>query len=352
MDNVLRDHLVYIDITNICSLGCEFCMYKHERTNPSQHMRLTDRAHTNLSHLINHPKTQHIIISGEGEPFTNPEGLHAILNMSAGHRYFQIVTNGMWINRETIHELERFQKTAAGLGDHYSIRLSIDQYHVQQMDTEKYVYFLRAAAEHGHLMPNLHFAIRSLMEDRKYTRELIISLLGQAGIPHWLECSTTPLDDELHLGSGKVNITYKNLVYPDDISSALPMEEYIRMLENKHLKPFTFGNMATPGPWAGLDVTVKYTGEVFFYGIETKPVSNIYTSYVSIEELENVVVQDPLIKTLYSIPFLLVLQRLRRMDGVRCVIREVNNPYWLIRRLWRTHRPQLAKAVEGIMDHA
>ena len=70
----LENHLIYIDITQICGIGCEFCMYSDKHTT-KDHLVLTDKAKKNISKLINDKETSKVAISGEGEPLNNIKAL-------------------------------------------------------------------------------------------------------------------------------------------------------------------------------------------------------------------------------------------------------------------------------------
>ena len=57
---ILADHLLYVDITNVCNVGCESCMYKVERGESPKSLVLTKTAEKNLGVLINDPETAHV----------------------------------------------------------------------------------------------------------------------------------------------------------------------------------------------------------------------------------------------------------------------------------------------------
>lgn len=69
----LTDHLLYIDITQICGIGCSFCMYS-DKHKGGINLVLTEKSENNLKGLINHNSVKRISISGEGEPLNNIEG--------------------------------------------------------------------------------------------------------------------------------------------------------------------------------------------------------------------------------------------------------------------------------------
>ncbi|HBP1731106.1 TPA: hypothetical protein L5V82_006534 [Pseudomonas aeruginosa] len=64
----LQGHLLYIDITQICGIGCAFCMYA-DKHKAGISMELSTLARENLARLINAPEVKRISVSGEGECF-------------------------------------------------------------------------------------------------------------------------------------------------------------------------------------------------------------------------------------------------------------------------------------------
>ena len=89
----LQGHLLYIDITQICGIGCAFCMYA-EKHKVGMSMELSALSRENLATLINEPTVKRISISGEGEPLNNIKVFHEILNLSNGGKRFEFITSG------------------------------------------------------------------------------------------------------------------------------------------------------------------------------------------------------------------------------------------------------------------
>lgn len=319
-------------------------MYAKERQQSAQYLHIGNNTGRNLSNLINDNETVHIIISGEGEPFNNLQTIFDILRLSEGNRYFQIITNGFWIGQDLVDRLQALNEVAATNGDHYSLRVSIDSYHAARLQHKKYIEFFSAVAKYGAAMPHLSFAVRSLLEEKKFTRDLLSCLLKHIGIIFQIKSSTL-LDDEIEFMGSNINVTYKNLVWPKQTRNTIPMEKYIRYLELKYEKPFTFGNMAAQRAKKGLDVTVKYNGDVFFYGIETNSVANISEDTVTTDTLKHYVVSNSFLYNLYTKPFLSILSHLRKEPEINEVLDAINNPYWVIKRLFITHRVQLIEAI-------
>lgn len=73
----LQGHLLYIDITQVCGIGCAFCMYA-DKHKAGMSMELSTLARENLAALINAPSVKRITISGESEPLNNAKVFHEI----------------------------------------------------------------------------------------------------------------------------------------------------------------------------------------------------------------------------------------------------------------------------------
>lgn len=74
---LFQGHLLYIDITQICGIGCAFCIYA-DKHKAGISIELSTLARDNLSRLINTPEVERISISGEGEPLNNAKVFHEI----------------------------------------------------------------------------------------------------------------------------------------------------------------------------------------------------------------------------------------------------------------------------------
>jgi adenine C2-methylase RlmN of 23S rRNA A2503 and tRNA A37 len=79
----LHGHLLYVDITQICGIGCAFCMYADKHVT-GKSMVLSTQARDNLSALINDPSVKRISVSGEGEPLNNIHTFYELLALSRG----------------------------------------------------------------------------------------------------------------------------------------------------------------------------------------------------------------------------------------------------------------------------
>jgi organic radical activating enzyme len=318
---IANKHLLYVDITTKCGLGCNFCMYNSFSNNGAD-LCLSDLGYSQLEKLINHPDVQHIIISGEGEPFKALKVMLNILKLSRGGNYFQIITNGYWIDDNEM--IEKFIKEISLTKDKISIRFSLDSFHQDILGNELYKKIVNMAIIYS--SKNISFAFRSLLEEQDDIRKLITEIIGIVPEP------TSALDDNICINGTEINITYKNIVFPKESPSKISMYKYIDLLSIKYMKSFTFGNLATDDIRPGLDITVKPSGDVYFYGADDITYCNLNNETVDIESLILILKNTPLLNVLYSIPFREVLQKISCQE-INNMIEIVNNPYWLIKSL-------------------
>ncbi|MFH1506520.1 MAG: hypothetical protein ABIE94_06060 [archaeon] len=343
----LADHLIYLDITNTCNLNCAFCMYKDKRKLKKSELNLNMKARKNISNLINHLDTSHIIISAEGEPFNNEKTMIDILSLSNGSNYFQIITNGGWIDDGFEKKMLFFNNLASSRNDKYSLRLSIDSFHLEKMSKEKYAIFFKHAQNASKKFTNISFAIRSILDDKEMIREFISNILHDLNISFNLK-TKSELDDELIFDEGNVNINYKNLVFPSLVGIRKPLSiyEYISLLEDKYSKKFTLGNLAAIKANKGLDLTIKPNGDVFFYGTEIESFGNIFYDNLGIDYFIEKLNSNIIIKTLYSSHFLRFLSQISKNPSIEKKILEVNNPYWIIKTLFPRYKEEIIGALK------
>ena len=321
----MKRHLLYIDITTRCNVGCDHCMYNAKDASQID-LELDRRARSSLSALINADDIDVVTISGEGEPFSYFEGVKRVLSLSHGGRDIHILTKGLKVREEHLRELERI---AHERGDSYVIRLSMDRGHAEKIPFHHYRSLFRMMRSSC-----LGFAVRSVFEDRHLVRDTIGELLDGDCVPFVFE-SPNPLDDKFITRSDVIAVTYKAFVHPHKVGviPELDMWGYVREIEKTCNRPFTLGHLRAVGAQPGLDITVKPTGDVVFYGAEFRSFGDIHNDQPSIESLLAARETHPWLKALYRRPFLDCITSLCGDPEVERLVREVNNPYWVIREL-------------------
>ncbi|KQV83925.1 radical SAM protein [Massilia sp. Root351] len=327
----LTGHLLYIDITQICGIGCGFCMYadKHAR---GQSMVLDELSYANLATLINDPEVKRISVSGEGEPLNNIATFHEILRLSEGGKAFEFITSGFLPH----DQLERFyhatNEIVAGNGDTCNIRLSADSYHVAKVRHRAHGFSVGYAL--GQRPEALRFSFRSVDTDRAFTRNYLVEELAAHGHAARIRAESA-LGDMLLADSTEFGIEYKNHVHPQVLMPGefLDFYRYIDAIEARYGKRFTLGSLNRFPQDNGMDVTVKPDGQVYFYGAEHIVLGNIHADRIDWRDLRQRLLDDRLLNALYSTPIVNLLDRISDKEAVRHAVARANNPYWVVKEL-------------------
>jgi hypothetical protein len=327
----MNGHLLYIDITQICGIGCSFCMYADRHQGGTQ-LALSGHARQNIARLLNNPAVKRISISGEGEPLNNIDAFHTILGLSRGGVAFEFITSGFLPHDRLVRFYDETEAIVRERGDTCNIRLSSDSYHIEKIRHRPHGMSLRRAIA----APDapLSFSFRSVDTDRAFTRNYLLAEAASCPGPAHI-IYVGPLEDRLVIGDEVFTIDYKNHVHPtDDLpATRLDFHGYIQAIEARIGKRFTLGSL-NPAPLDnGLDLTIKPDGAVALYGIENIALGNIHTDNFSWEALACWVAGEPLVRRLHTIPFLDVLAGVVDQDAVRALARKTNNPYWLVKEL-------------------
>lgn len=329
----LQGHLLYIDITQICGIGCAFCMYA-DKHKVGISMELSTLARENLARLINASEVKRISISGEGEPLNNVKVFHEILGLSKGGKHFEFITSGFFPHDKMEEFYDTTNRIVLANGDTCNIRLSADSHHVEKVKWRAHGFSLDYLRRRRPL--GLSFSFRSIDIDREFTRAYLKSELVLWGVEAIIEPRNV-LEDTLVADGECLSIDYKNLVHPAPGTAPgyLDMWNYIEAIEAKVNKPFTFGSLNTPPQANGLDITVKPSGDIYLYGIENQRLGNIHFDQLDWQRLVNYVRETPLTHALYTRPFTELLGQLDNTDLLHSIIAKANNPYWLMKELTR-----------------
>ena len=171
IDMDLHGHLLYIDITQICGIGCAFCMYA-DKHKSGMSMELSSLARENLAALINAAAVKRISISGEGEPLNNAKVFHEILGLSDGGKQFEFITSGFFPHDKMAAFYDTTQQLVAERGDHCNIRLSADSHHIEKVKWRAHGFSLDYQRRQG--LDGLSFSFRSIDTDRDFTRGYLL----------------------------------------------------------------------------------------------------------------------------------------------------------------------------------
>jgi len=330
----LTGHLLYIDITQLCGIGCAFCMYADKHARGSS-MVLTEQARSNLAVLINDPTVKRISVSGEGEPLNNIRAFHDILRLSRGGKAFEFITSGFLPHDQLDAFYRATDELVSAHGDTCNIRLSADSYHLAKVKHRAHGFSIAYALEQQ--LGGLSFSFRSVDTDRRFTRAYLLAEAAARGLTAQLSRNHA-LGDVLQVDSHEFGIEYKNHVHPSGLlpGQFLDFYRYIDAIEARYGKRFTLGSMNRAPSVNGMDVTVKPDGTVHFYGAEHVSLGNVHTDQLSWAGLQQQLLGDPLLRTLYGTPILDLLARIADEPAARQAIARANNPYWVVKELAKT----------------
>ena len=331
----LSNHLIYIDITQVCGIGCTFCMYA-DRHSGRQALRLGEAACDNLARLINGPGIKRVSISGEGEPLNNIPALQDILGLAQGAVRFEFITSGFLPKGKLLELYDDIERRLAVSGSTCNIRLSSDSYHIEKIKHRPH------ACSVAYLLDSkprsLTLSFRSIDIDRAFTRDYLTQELRSIGLDPRIE-EVSVLRDCIVVPGLALDIDYKNLVDPADDTPVgyLSLDAYIEEIERSVGKDFTLGSLNRAPMSNGMDITVKPNGDVHFYGAENVLLGNVHTEVLSLELLADLLRSEPLLRALHTIPMRDIFRKLSADESVSRLIHKTNNPYWVFKRLGKDH---------------
>lgn len=324
----LKNHLLYIDITQFCGVGCDFCMYAENHA--KKHLKLSPRASSNLAELINHPDVKRISVSGEGEPLNNINTFYEILALSKGNRKFELITSGYFEYKKLKNVLDEIDRIISANGDECNIRLSSDSHHIPKLKHLPHGKCIRDFKEGA--FGNLTLSFRSIDPDIEFTRKYLINQARDFGFNAEIKAKGS-LEDVLTVEGTEFRVDYKNLIKPNGMyDQYLSMWQYINCIEEKVGKPFTLGSLNMQEN--GLDVTIKPNGDVFLYGLEIRSLGNIHEDKMSYRLIKDVLLSNEIMKKLYDTPFKDVIYTLGDKAGIEKAVEKINNPYWLMKEIY------------------
>ncbi len=332
----LKNHLLYIDITQFCGIGCDFCMYteKHAKS----HLKLSSKALANLSSLINDPEVKRISVSGEGEPLNNIQVFYQILELSEGNRKFEFITSGYLEYKKLRAALDEIDRIVSANSDECNIRLSSDSHHIPKLKYLPHGKCIHDFKEGTY--KNLTLSFRSIDPDREFTRKYLKDQAREFGFNAEIK-AIGALEDLVTVEDTEFRVDYKNLIKPHGMyDQYLSMWQYIQCIEDKIGKPFTLGSLNLEEN--GLDVTIKPNGDVFLYGLEIKCLGNIHEDQISYNFIKDVLLSNEIMRKLYEEPFGEVIFTFGDKSVINKAVEKVNNPYWLMKEIYSEVSLELA----------
>ncbi len=332
MSTIFGLHLIYIDVTQICHVGCDFCMYKNERKNGNS-LILNDLSKKNIKSIINHDNILKTVISGEGEPLNNMGTVFEIFSLSNGNNIFEFITSAYISPKKLNYFFLKIDNILIKNHDFCNIRISIDRYHVSKIHPKSYEYILLAIK--NKYFKNLKFSFRSVDTDRLFIRDYINKIINKQKISIVNIIEDVFLDLFIIDENNQISIEYKNLVMPYNVNSKdyMSIYEYVQLKSSKNKRPFTLGNQIESCVKNGLDITIKPNGNIIFYGVDSEIIGNINEQTITLQDIQNFCKNNKLIKFLRSYPMEKLLNNISNNEELRSIVDFSNNPYWIIKNM-------------------
>jgi hypothetical protein len=345
MTSALGPMLLYVDVTNACSIGCTFCMYLPVQG--ARHLDLDDASIAGLGGLVKAAPVVHI--SGQGEPLFQADRVLAVAALAGPEQEVEIITSGgvPWPRLEAF--LDAFEGLARNRGFAPRLRLSADRWHASAVRHRNHAAVIRRSVTAEHDTTRISF--RSVTSERQWLPTFFAAEL--ADLPHrWSDLG--PLAASLTVEGKEFGVAMKRLVRPAQvgIEDAHSLEEYLDEVSRSKGRPFTIGNLACRTPLPGADVTVRPDGVVQLYGLDGVRGWDLRDPALSPEAIATAIETEPLLRTFYETPLICILRDLRRDPRLAQIIDEAANPYWIVPALRSALGDDLENAILGFGQRA
>ncbi|MCK5224913.1 hypothetical protein KAR04_09075 [Candidatus Calescamantes bacterium] len=313
-------------------------MYSDKRNNTN--ININNTVLGNIRYLLS--KANRVGISGEGEPIYNSKAVVDIFQ--AGNDCLYDFTTGLNYNflllSNLVTELVRHSNNKK-----FRIRVSIDRFHessLQKYNIPKLLDLVNSIPNE-----NIEIGFRSITSDIQFCNNYFYKLCIKNSIQYG-GISLDNLKGFVKLNRLQYPIDFQNIVNPDKIGlrDLYSIEEYIKILEKRMCKNFTLGGLEGRGR-PGFDITIRPNGDVYFYGIETSIIGNVYKETIDSRLMNNFIKSESYIIKLLTIPFSEILLKLRKDLEFSSVINSTNNPYWIVKSLYKIDSTKLKYLLEN-----
>ena len=339
-----KDHLLYLDITDICSNSCAFCLHRNHRNEIN--LSITNNVRSRLKKFINDSKK--VGISGEGEPLNNQNCIFDILSLGHGGKKFDLITSTD-VPSETLNSfIDKAIMITTENNNTLRLRISVDRFHCNRNQEKNISLLFKRLLMTNNTNHNLELAFRSITTDVDFVKKYLNSIVqGIGGYAEWIYRDA--LGYLMRIDLNNIEVDFQSIIKPreSNMKDIFTVEEYILLLEKRFKRPFTFGNMETEGK-PGLDVTIRPNGDIVFYGLECEKIGNIYQDDTNYNNVEQFIENSPFYRSFILTPFKNIIYTLRKNGQFSKMIDEINNPYWIVREIYNVHPEEIKEIVMSI----
>lgn len=321
-------HQLFVLLTDICALDCEFCFYKEIRKTDTIRVN-KGHAKESLTHLIN--GSAQVGLSGHGEPLNNIGGLIDILKLSSQKR-FDLTTSGSFPTKKLLKFIEEIETTCQTSNNECWVRLSLDTFHARAVHHDNFSNLISWFLQDGKWQKcRLYF--RSITSEEEFVSDCFTNACRQNNWDFRWE-SKSQFAKVITINEKPFEVIFRPIVKPVELGlqDKYPIYEYLDMLSDTNGREFKLG-FRKGDSLGGLDVTINPDGNIYFYGAELSSLGCIYDEIVDYDLLTHRLDSNPIYTTIRNAPFKQILFALAKEPRFKKCIEETNSPHWVIRTL-------------------
>ena len=320
---------LYVDVNNICDVGCAHCMYQDRQGSTA--LSLPAGRKTVLHRLAR--ESDHVSVSGEGEPLRTPGLILEVLSAVQTGVPMVVITSGdaPWAEVEDL--LNQLSLLGEAKKANIVFRLSIDRWHYARVRYRNYLPIVRWFGELED-SSRLCLAFRGVLSDRSNVSRMLRHALTSGGLAPTVE-SVSPLRDKVTLGGRSWPVIYRQHVLPEFVRMQLEggILAYIGAYERTHGRRFFLGCFDPLTGEQGVSLTVKPDGRVQLYGLDPMTEWSLGDADLSVAAVRNTIRSRKDLAAPFVVPLREVLDALSHEEVYQGVVKSASNPYWLMRAL-------------------
>ncbi len=335
--------MLYIDITNQCSIGCSHCMYKHSHGNDK--LKLNEMNSTVLERLIN--ETDHLCISGVGEPLDAADVIRQVINLDFNDKPVELITSGNMNWKLLERLLDELDQRMFELENDFNLRISLDHWHYEAITNRNYSHIMSYFLQKN--LDRMTLSFRSVIQDKSNIHMILHDIFYGTEFK-WEYCEIDDLNSVLYVNEYSINILFKPQVNHSETQTNLLFSGFINHYENIYQHNFRLvNNGSTNKP--GISITVKPSGTIELYGLAGLIEWNINDDALTLDIIKKDIISNPILSVFLNLPFENIINYLCQNEKMHKIIAKQNSPYWVIRELSEMYPKELTSYLKQLVTN-
>ncbi|HEX7757687.1 MAG TPA: hypothetical protein VF421_20220 [Niabella sp.] len=275
-----------------------------------------------------------ICISGEGDPLANWQAIPQIIGSNPINVHYELITSSYWARNKTKSFLQELDLLCSQKKSTLSYRISVDQFHAEQ--TERDVLETLIAIFLSNDFKNISLQIRSVTGQEGYLFDRIAKLMNKHFISFYFH-KINDLESEIITSKFNIKIQFKPTVNPSEFNyiDNWTIDKYIEYIERRRGVPFHIGLLNDSLSDPLFDITINPNGDLVLYGAEPFTIGNITKEIFSCEMIAQKIRMNEDLSELMSYRFVDLIHLWRRNKQRAILIDRINNPFWIVRNLYK-----------------